>query len=76
MHLFSSAAVGLAASFLASSAAAAPSACPTVPIEGPFYITVVQANGTEYPTSIGVVSRGVEILSSGLAYGEQFTYDT
>lgn len=82
MHISTTYTAGFLAGILAygHGAFAAPPACPTAPIEGPFSLTIVHqsaTNGTtEFPATVAVVSRGAEILSSGLSYGQQFTFDT
>lgn len=46
-------------------------------ITGPFYITVVPEDGSaSYPSTIATVSRGAQILSSALAYEQEFTFNT
>lgn len=56
-------------------------ACPELPVEGPFYLTAIPAasngNGTgeSWPTNIAEVSRGVKILSSALEYTQTYTFD-
>ncbi|RYP44298.1 hypothetical protein DL768_009227 [Monosporascus sp. mg162] len=50
--------------------------CPTGPITGPFYITIVPADGSAaYPGDVQTVSRGVDILSSAFSYRHQFTFN-
>ncbi|KAI9147493.1 hypothetical protein HJFPF1_12519 [Paramyrothecium foliicola] len=54
----------------------APAKCPTGPITGPFYITIVPADGSApYPGDVQTVSRGTDILSSALSYHHQFNFD-
>lgn len=46
------------------------------PVEGPFYLTVVPADGSaSYPATIAEVSRGALILSSAPSYRQQWTFD-
>ncbi|KAH6653244.1 hypothetical protein BKA67DRAFT_659877 [Truncatella angustata] len=46
-------------------------------ITGPFFITIVPEDGsTSYPATIATVSRGAQILSSALTYGQEFTFNT
>lgn len=46
------------------------------PIEGPFYLSAVPSNGSDpWPLNVGIVSRGVRILSQALEYRQEFTFD-
>ena len=45
------------------------------PVTGPFYLTFVAENGTEYPATIGEASRGIKILSAWTEYNQQFTFE-
>lgn len=47
------------------------------PVNGPFYLTGVPANGSAtYPIFTAVESRGVQTLSSATSYFDQWTYNT
>ncbi|KAI0131878.1 hypothetical protein BJ170DRAFT_717693 [Xylariales sp. AK1849] len=46
-------------------------------ITGPFNITIVPEDGSaSYPATVATVSRGAQILSSALEYGQEFTFNT
>jgi hypothetical protein len=69
MRIFNTVAVGMLA---AAAGARDPDA---EPITGPFYLTIVQNNGTEYPATAAVVSRGAVVLSPWAEYNQLFNYD-
>ncbi|KAF4122616.1 hypothetical protein GMORB2_6923 [Geosmithia morbida] len=60
------------ASALGSTLAASPV---TDPWTGPFYLTFVTTNGTEYAADIATVSRGAQAFSSSKIYDTVFAYD-
>lgn len=45
-------------------------------ITGPFFITIVQEDGSaSYPATVATVSRGAQILSSALTYDQEFLFN-